>query len=257
MNLTELETKTKDELMEVAKELDIGGANGLRKQDLVFKIMQAKAESEGNYFAGGILDMANDGYGFLRTQGMRPSISDVYVSQTQIRRFALRVGDYVVGIVRPPKDSEKYFGLVRVDAVNGLDPEVAKRRPYFEQLTPIFPDEMVTLEEASHYQGVLLVPGAIGGIATGIALWAQLDYGLITTGWLVALEVLYVLTLLVCLPLIGIGLRRARIAALQARRLGRATPQQEAAMADAVPLVFGGIATLLVPVMAALSVFRP
>ena len=114
-----------------------------------------------------------------------------------------------------------------------------------------------SLEEASHYQGVLLVPGVIAGIATGIALWAQLDYGLITTGWLVALEVLYVLTLLVCLPLIGIGLRRARIAALQARRLGRATPQQEAAMADAVPLVFGGIATLLVPVMAALSVFRP
>src|SRR5437899_2067348 len=102
--------------MEVAKELDIGGANGLRKQDLVFKIMQAKAESEGNYFAGGILDMANDGYGFLRTQGMRPSISDVYVSQTQIRRFALRAGDYVMGAVRQPKDSEKYFGLLRVDA---------------------------------------------------------------------------------------------------------------------------------------------
>src|SRR5207247_2408373 len=116
--------------MEVAKELDIGGANGLRKQDLVFKIMQAKAESEGNYFAGGILDMANDGYGFLRTQGMRPSISDVYVSQTQIRRFALRAGDYVMGAVRQPKDSEKYFGLLRVDAVNGLDPETAKRRPY-------------------------------------------------------------------------------------------------------------------------------
>jgi transcription termination factor Rho len=147
LNLTELETKTKDELMEVAKELDIGGANGLRKQDLVFKIMQAKAESEGNYFAGGILDMANDGYGFLRTQGMRPSISDVYVSQTQIRRFALRAGDYVMGAVRQPKDSEKYFGLLRVDAVNGLDPETAKRRPYFEQLTPIFPDEMVHLEE--------------------------------------------------------------------------------------------------------------
>ncbi len=124
MNLTELETKTKDELMEVAKDLEISGANGLRKQDLVFRIMQAKAEREGNYFAGGILDTAQDGYGFLRTQGMRPSLSDVYVSQTQIRRFALRV-----------------------DAVNGLDPETAKRRPYFEQLTPIFPDEMVHLEE--------------------------------------------------------------------------------------------------------------
>ena len=147
MNLTELETKTKDELVEVAKELDIGGAGTLRKQDLVFRIMQAKAEREGNYFAGGILEMASDGYGFMRTQGLKPSLSDVYVSQTQIRRFALRTGDYVMGAVRPPKDSEKYYGLLRVDAVNGLDPEAAKRRPYFEQLTPIFPDEMLHLEE--------------------------------------------------------------------------------------------------------------
>src|SRR2546422_2811959 len=147
LNLTELETKTKQELVDVAKEFDIASVNGLSKHDLAMRIMQAEAEREGNRFSAGILDMANDGYGFLRTQGMRPSISDVYVSQTQIRRFALRVGDYVVGIVRPPKDSEKYFGLVRVDAVNGLDPEGAKRRPYFEQLTPIFPDEMVNLEE--------------------------------------------------------------------------------------------------------------
>ena len=147
MNLTELETKTKDELVEVAKDLEISGATTLRKQDLVFRIMQAKAEREGNYFAGGILDMASDGYGFLRTQGLKPSLSDVYVSQTQVRRFALRTGDYVMGAVRQPKDSEKYYGLLRVDAVNGLDPETAKRRPYFEQLTPIFPDEMVHLED--------------------------------------------------------------------------------------------------------------
>jgi len=147
LNLTELETKTKDELVEVAKNLEISGATGLRKQDLVFRIIQAKAEREGNYFAGGILDMASDGYGFLRTQGPKPSLSDVYVSQTQVRRFALRTGDYVMGAVRPPKDSEKYYGLLRVDAVNGVDPETAKRRPYFEQLTPIFPDEMMHLEE--------------------------------------------------------------------------------------------------------------
>ncbi|HSP55361.1 MAG TPA: transcription termination factor Rho [Dehalococcoidia bacterium] len=146
MNLTELETKTKDELVEVAKELDISAPTTLRKQDLVFRIMQAKAEREGNYFAGGILDMAQDGYGFMRTQGLKPSLSDIYVSQTQVRRFALRTGDYVMGAVRPPKESEKYYGLLRVDAVNGLDPETAKRRPYFEQLTPIFPDEMLHLE---------------------------------------------------------------------------------------------------------------
>ncbi|HSG82204.1 MAG TPA: transcription termination factor Rho [Gemmatimonadota bacterium] len=146
MNLTELETKTKDELVDVAKEMGVS-ASGLRKQDLVFKIMQAKAEGEGNYFAGGILEMANDGFGFLRTQGLSPSLSDVYVSQTQVRRFALRSGDYVMGAVRQPKDSEKYYGLLRVDAINGLDPEAAKQRPYFEQLTPIFPDEMIKLEE--------------------------------------------------------------------------------------------------------------
>jgi transcription termination factor Rho len=146
LNLAELETKTKDELLDVAKDLGLSGATGLRKQDLVFRIMQAKAEREGNYFAGGILDMASDGYGFLRTQGLKPSLSDVYVSQTQVRRFALRTGDYVMGAVRPPKDSEKYYGLLRVDAVNGMDPETAKSRPYFEQLTPVFPDEMIHLE---------------------------------------------------------------------------------------------------------------
>jgi len=147
VNLTELETKTKDELVDVAKDLGLSGTGGLRKQDLVFKIIQAKAEREGNYFAGGILEMASDGYGFLRTEGSKPSLSDVYVSQTQVRRFALRTGDYVMGAVRPPKESEKYYGLLRVDAVNGLDPDTAKRRPYFEQLTPIFPDEQILLEE--------------------------------------------------------------------------------------------------------------
>ncbi len=147
MNLAELETKTRDELLEVAKELGVSGMTALRKQDLVFRIMQAKAEREGNYFAGGILEMTQEGYGFLRCQGLKPSLSDVYVSQTQIRRFALRTGDYVMGAVRPPKDQEKYYGLLRVDAVNGLDPETAKRRPYFEQLTPIFPNQMIRLEE--------------------------------------------------------------------------------------------------------------
>jgi len=146
LSLTELETKTKDELVDVAKEMGVS-ATGLRKQDLVFKILQAKAEGEGNFFAGGILEMASDGFGFLRTEGLSPSLSDVYVSQTQIRRFALRAGDYVMGAVRQPKDSEKYYGLLRVDAINGLDPETAKKRPYFEQLTPIFPDEMLRLEE--------------------------------------------------------------------------------------------------------------
>jgi uncharacterized membrane protein len=114
-----------------------------------------------------------------------------------------------------------------------------------------------SIEEASHYQGVLLVPGAIASVASGLFLWAQLDYDLVTTAWLLGLESLYILTLLVCLPLTGIGLRRARIAALQVRRAGRATAEQEQAMRDAGPLAAMGLATLLVPMMAALSVFRP
>jgi uncharacterized membrane protein len=113
------------------------------------------------------------------------------------------------------------------------------------------------LEEASHYQGVLLIPGAIASVATGLFLWSALDYSLLTTPWLLGVEALYILTLLVCVPLGGIGLRRARLAALQARKAGRSTPELEQAMTDSVPLVFGGIAALLVPVMAALSVFRP
>jgi len=146
LNLVELETRTKEELVDVAKELGVSGIASLRKQDIVFRILQARAESEGNYFAGGILEMAQDGYGFLRADRLRPGLSDIYVSQSQVRRFALRTGDYVMGTARPPKDSEKYYGLLRVDAVNGLDPETAKRRPYFEQLTPIFPNELVDLE---------------------------------------------------------------------------------------------------------------
>ena len=146
MNLLELESRTKDELVEAAKDLGVSGLTGLRKQDLVFRILQAKAEQEGNYFAGGILEMMEDGYGFLRYDGIKPSPSDVYVSQSQIRRFMLRTGDYVMGQVRPPKDSEKYYGLLRVEAINGLDPETAKERPKFEKLTPIFPLEILDLE---------------------------------------------------------------------------------------------------------------
>ncbi|HZP26051.1 MAG TPA: transcription termination factor Rho [Dehalococcoidia bacterium] len=146
MSITELETRTREELLEVAKDLGVGGVTGLRKQDLVFRILQARAEQEGNYFAGGILEVANDQYGFLRCSGYKPSPSDVYVSQSQIRRFGLRTGDYVMGQVRPPKESEKYYGLLRVEAVNGLDPEVAKQRPAFETLTPIFPLELIDLE---------------------------------------------------------------------------------------------------------------
>jgi len=146
MNLAELEAKTREELMDVAKDMGVTGHTGLRKQDLVFRILQARAEQQGNLLAGGVLEITDEGYGFLRGDGLRPSGGDVYVSQSQVRRFGLRTGDYVTGQVRPPKDSEKYYGLLRVEAVNSVDPEVARTRPHFGSLTPVFPDVMINLE---------------------------------------------------------------------------------------------------------------
>jgi transcription termination factor Rho len=146
MNLAELEAKTREELMDVAKDMGISGHTALKKQDLVFRILQARAEQQGNLLAGGVLEIVEDGYGFLRGDGLRPGAGDVYVSQSQVRRFGLRTGDYVTGQVRPPKDSEKYYGLLRVEAVNSVDPEVAKNRPHFGSLTPIFPNELINLE---------------------------------------------------------------------------------------------------------------
>ena len=149
MNLAELETKTRDELTEMAKELGIAGVSTLRKQDLIFRLLQAQTEQQGNIFRGGVLEIVEDGFGFLRQERYLPGNNDVYVSQSQIRRFGLRTGDMVTGQVRPPKDSEKYYGLLRVEAVNGLDPEVAKKRPHFDTLTAIFPREMLNLETMS------------------------------------------------------------------------------------------------------------
>ena len=146
MTIAELESKTRDDLLEIAKKLGVTGYSTLKKQDLVFKVMQAQTESEGNIFAQGILQTVDDGYGFLRGESMLPTVNDVYVSQSQVRRFALRTGDMVMGQVRPPKDSEKYYGLLRVEAINSLDPEQAKGRPNFENLTAIFPDVMIDLE---------------------------------------------------------------------------------------------------------------
>ena len=102
--------------------------------------MRAKAEKGGHTLRGGVLEIVDDGIGFLRSGQLLPSADDVYVSQSQIKRFGMRTGDMVIGQVRPPKDSEKYFGLIRVEAVNGMDPEEAKKRPTFHSLTPIFQD---------------------------------------------------------------------------------------------------------------------
>ncbi len=146
MNIVDLETKTLNELQDMAREQDITGYSRLKKHDLIMRLLQAKAEDQGLLFGGGILDIIPDGLGFLRSGDLLPSSDDIYVSQSQIRRFGLRAGDTVIGQVRPPKENEKYFGLLRVEAVNGEDPEQAKRRPWFDRLTPIFPREQFMLE---------------------------------------------------------------------------------------------------------------
>src|ERR687884_1659298 len=144
--LAELESKTLAELRALAKTLEITGVTALKKQDLIFRLLQAQTEQQGNIFRVGVLEVVDEGFGFLRRARFLPGPDDVYVSLSQIRRFGLRTGDMVSGQVRAPKDTEKYHGLLRVEAINGLDPEVAKRRPNFDQLVPIYPNERFVLE---------------------------------------------------------------------------------------------------------------
>ena len=146
MNIAELDTKTLSELQEMAKEFNLSGVSRLKKQDLIIRLLRANAERQGYIFGGGVLEAMQDGIGFLRAPSLLPGPEDVYVSQSQIRRFGLRTGDLVIGQVRQPKESEKYFSLLRVEAVNGLDPEAAKSRPHFDSLTPIFPNQAFNLE---------------------------------------------------------------------------------------------------------------
>ncbi len=150
VNIVELENKTLSELREIARDMGISGYSRLKKQDLVLRLLKAKAEQQGYIFGGGVLEIVEDGIGFLRSDHFLPGPEDIYVSQSQIRRFNLRTGDMVVGQIRPPKETERYYGLLRVEAVNGLDPEAAKHRPHFDDLTPIFPNQMFDLETEPH-----------------------------------------------------------------------------------------------------------
>jgi transcription termination factor Rho len=146
MEISQLENKNREELLELARENGLSSCSGLRKQEIMMKLLQASAEQQGNLFCSGILDIMTDGYGFLRQSTLLPSSSDIYVSQSQIRRFGLRTGDYVVGQGRPAKAGEKYYSLLRVEAINDLNPEISKTRPYFNSLTPIYPDKLIDLE---------------------------------------------------------------------------------------------------------------
>ncbi len=157
MDIAELEQRTLDELRQAAREGSISGYSRLKKQDLILALLRDNAEKQGYKLRGGVLEIVDDGIGFLRAEHYLPGPNDIYVSQTQIKRFNLRTGDLVIGQVRSPKDSEKYYGLLRVDAVNGQNPEDAKNRPNFEDLTPIYPAERFNLETNSRILSTRLI----------------------------------------------------------------------------------------------------
>jgi transcription termination factor Rho len=157
VNVAELESKTLSDLREMARKLDISGYSGLKKQDLIVKLLQAQTEEAGNTLSDGILDIVSDGFGFLRGDRMLPGPNDVYVSQSQIRRFGLRTGDLVMGQIRPPKESERYYSLLRVEMINNVDPETARKRPSFDQLTPIFPNRQLKMETEPNILSTRLV----------------------------------------------------------------------------------------------------
>jgi transcription termination factor Rho len=146
MNINELKNKNIKELVQIGSDYEVVNARDMGKDALVERILQRQVERGGQQYATGILDIVDDGFGFMRVRGLMPSPDDIYVSSSQVRRFGLRPGDRVGGVTRVPKDGEKYWGLLRVESVNGVDPETAKRRPHFDTLTPIHPIELINLE---------------------------------------------------------------------------------------------------------------
>src|ERR1700726_497293 len=148
MTIAELKEKNITELTKIARTLELPGASGLRKQDLIFKILQAQSEKEGHIFAEGVLEILPDGYGFLRSPDYNylPGPDDSYVSPSQIRKFDLKTGDTISGQVRPPHEGEKYFALVKIEAVNFESPDEARNKILFDNLTPLYPQERLKLE---------------------------------------------------------------------------------------------------------------
>jgi transcription termination factor Rho len=148
LNLTEMKDMSISELTHVAKELGIEGATGLRKQELIFKVLAAQTEKSGLIFSEGVLETLPDGFGFLRAPEYNylPGPDDIYVSPSQIRKFDLRTGDTISGQIRPPKEGERYFALIKVEAINFEAPEQSREKIFFDNLTPLYPDEMLTME---------------------------------------------------------------------------------------------------------------
>jgi transcription termination factor Rho len=150
MNLSDLKHKKINDLASLARDLSVEGAAGMRKQELIFAILQAQVEKNGVISGGGVLEILPDGFGFLRAQDYNylPGPDDIYVSPSQIRRFNLRTGDTIAGQIRPPKEGERYFALLKVETVNFEDPSVARDKILFDNLTPLYPDQRLKLETA-------------------------------------------------------------------------------------------------------------
>ncbi len=151
MNITELKKMTVADLQKNARKLKLNSASGLKKQDLIFKILQAQIEKDGSIYGEGVLEILDDGFGFLRSANYNylPGPDDIYISPSQIRKFSLRTGDVVSGQIRPPKEGERYFALLKVEAINHEDPSEAAEKIIFDELTPIFPQEHLVLERES------------------------------------------------------------------------------------------------------------
>jgi transcription termination factor Rho len=159
MNLSELKHKKINDLTSLARDLSVEGAAGMRKQDLIFAILQAQVEKNGVISGGGVLEILPDGFGFLRAQDYNylPGPDDIYVSPSQIRRFNLRTGDTIAGQIRPPKEGERYFALLKVETVNFEDPAVARDKILFDNLTPLYPDQRLKLEtDADNYSARIM-----------------------------------------------------------------------------------------------------
>jgi len=157
MEIAELEAKTLPELRAMARDYNVPRYSRLKKSDLIIGLLRTEAERQGYQLRGGVLEIMEDGIGFLRAENFLPGPDDIYVSSSQIKRFNMRTGDMVIGQVRPPKDSEKYFGLLRVNAINGINPDDMKRRENFENLTPIFPTKRFDLETSPHITSTRLL----------------------------------------------------------------------------------------------------
>ena len=146
LDISDLREMSVPELRQIARELELETGSQERPDDIADRILQAQTERAGLDYASGILDFVDEGFGVMRRHGLLPSPDDVYVSSSQVRRYGLRIGDRVAGAVRAPREAEKYWGLLRVDSVNGVDTETARRRASFNDLTPIHPDELINLE---------------------------------------------------------------------------------------------------------------